>query len=172
MAGFVGFVALNATIDNTVVARNSSQVPTDPDAAPTFRIYGQSGFLDSGSLTTKDSKAITGASNANPTVITSVGHNLTTGVKVTISGVGGNTGANGTFDVTVIDSNTFSIAVDTSLGSAYTSGGTWKATGVLDFNYSPTVAKNFASGSTYSVLVYGKFSSVVTIIDTFTFTVT
>src|SRR5262249_36588531 len=41
--------------------------------------------------------AITGASNAAPIVITSNSHGLSTGQKVFISGVGGNTAANGTW---------------------------------------------------------------------------
>src|SRR5262249_26844427 len=40
-------------------------------------------------------KAITGATNASPIVVTSNGHGLTNGETVRISGVGGNTAANG-----------------------------------------------------------------------------
>ena len=72
---------------------------------------------------TETPKVITGASNANPIVITSVGHNLESTQKVTISGVGGNTAANGLKTVTVIDADTFSI-VSAGNGS-YTSGGEW-----------------------------------------------
>jgi Ubiquitin-activating enzyme E1 FCCH domain len=71
--------------------------------------------------------AVTGATNASPTVITSSNHGLRSGQTATISGIGGNTGANGAHVVTVLTANTFSIAVDTSAGSAYTSGGTWSA---------------------------------------------
>lgn len=172
MPGYAGLVALASAIDKTIVSKNSSSVPVDGDALPSYRVYGPSGFLSSGTLAYKDTGVITGATNANPTVITSVGHGLITGVQVTIASIGGNTGANGTFSVTVLDSNTFSIPVDTSGGSAYTSGGTWHATGVLDWSFTPTVGANYASGVIYSVVIYGKFSGVVQIIDDFCFQVT
>jgi hypothetical protein len=66
---------------------------------------------------------ITGATNANPIVITSANHGLISTQSVTISGVLGNLAANGTFVITKIDANTFSIPVAGS--GAYTSGGTW-----------------------------------------------
>lgn len=67
--------------------------------------------------------AITGATNANPTVVSAVGHGFSTGDSVTIAGVGGNTGVNGTWTITRLTSDTFSIPVNTSGGSAYTSSG-------------------------------------------------
>jgi hypothetical protein len=81
------------------------------------------------------SGSINGATNANPTVIsTTAAHNLTTGDIVTIASVGGNTGANGTnLSVTVIDTTHFSIPVNTVGGGAYTSGGTFTRTGVSLF---------------------------------------
>ena len=71
----------------------------------------------------ESSRAITGATNANPIVITSAAHGLTNGDSVVISGVLGNTNANGTKTVTVVNANTFSIA--TAGNAAYTSGGVW-----------------------------------------------
>lgn len=70
---------------------------------------------------TENPKVITGATNATPIVITSVGHKLESNQKVTISGVLGNTNANGLKTVTVIDADTFSIV--TAGNGAYTSGG-------------------------------------------------
>lgn len=65
---------------------------------------------------------ITAATNASPIEITSTGHTLTTGDSVTISCVEGNTAANGTWYVTVLDANTFTL--DGSEGNGtYTSGG-------------------------------------------------
>ena len=64
-----------------------------------------------------------GATNASPIVIsTNYNHNLTTGNTVTISGVGGNTAANGAFTVTVINAVSFSLNISTGNG-AYSSGG-------------------------------------------------
>lgn len=67
---------------------------------------------------------ITGATNATPIVITtSSAHGFADGDTVVVSGVGGNTAANGTWAITKLTSTTFSL--DTSVGSgAYTSGGT------------------------------------------------
>jgi len=52
---------------------------------------------------------ITGASNASPIVVTSPSHNLATGAQVIVAGVQGNTAANGTWTVTRIDENNFSL---------------------------------------------------------------
>jgi Ca2+-binding RTX toxin-like protein len=68
--------------------------------------------------------SVTGATNANPIVITSNGHGLANGEQVTISGVVGNTTANGTFTVSNVTANTFRLVGAVGNG-AYTSGGTW-----------------------------------------------
>jgi len=73
------------------------------------------------------------ASNATPIVINSAGHGLLTGTVVKIVGVGGNTSANGTWTITVIDLNNFSL--NGSSGTAtYTGGGTWTS-GVNQITY-------------------------------------
>lgn len=64
---------------------------------------------------------ITGATNANPIVVTSVAHGRITGDLVTITGVVGNTAANGTWVITKLSADTFSIPV--AGNSAYISGG-------------------------------------------------
>jgi len=67
---------------------------------------------------------ITNATNANPIVITSVGHNLSTSDYVRIIDVAGNTAANGDWQITVLTADTFSL--DGSVGNGgYTSGGRW-----------------------------------------------
>lgn len=87
--------------------------------------------------------AVTGASNTTPIVINSINHGLATGSKVRVQNVGGNTGANATWIVTVLDFDNFSL--DDSEGSAdFTSGGAWTA-GIATLTYSsvavPTEAK-------------------------------
>ena len=69
---------------------------------------------------------LTGASNAAPIVITAVTHGLQTGDTVFIRNVQGNTAANGSRTITVIDPSTFSL--DGSSGNgAYVSGtGTYR----------------------------------------------
>ncbi|MFO1001216.1 MAG: hypothetical protein U0936_12800, partial [Planctomycetaceae bacterium] len=69
------------------------------------------------------------ATNAGPIVITSPSHGLTTGQRVRISNVNGNTAANGVFKITVVDANTFRLDGTTGNGT-YNPGngfGTWKA---------------------------------------------
>lgn len=83
--------------------------------------YGTVSVLPDLFLGRQSSKAITGATNANPIVITSTAHGLTSGDSIVISGVLGNTAANGTKTVTVVNANSFSIA--TAGNGAYTSGG-------------------------------------------------
>jgi len=70
-------------------------------------------------------KAITGATNASPIVITAVGHGLSTDDIVFIAGVLGNTAANGTWKITVVSDDSFSLTGSAGLGEGYdyTSGG-------------------------------------------------
>jgi hypothetical protein len=73
-----------------------------------------------------DGGTITGATDATPIVVTSADHGLVTGASVTITGAVGNTAANGTWTITVVDADTFSL--DTSVGNGtWTSGGAWAA---------------------------------------------
>lgn len=74
-------------------------------------------------VSTKSAHAITAATNATPIQITTNTHGYATGDTVVIAGVGGNTAANGTWVVTVVDATNFTL--NTSVGNAaYTSGGT------------------------------------------------
>jgi hypothetical protein len=68
--------------------------------------------------------AITGASNGTPPIqITAPAHGYGSGETVVISGVVGNTAANGTWQITVLDANNFTLTGSTGNG-AYVSGGT------------------------------------------------
>jgi len=67
---------------------------------------------------------ITDATNATPIVITSEDHGLQSGDTITVVNVGGNGAAKGTFEVTVLDADTFEL--DDSEGDGdYTGGGQW-----------------------------------------------
>jgi len=73
-------------------------------------------------------KAITGATNATPIVITSAAHGFANGDEVQIVGVGGNANANGYFIVSNVTTNTFEITnpytgANIAGSGAYTSGG-------------------------------------------------
>lgn len=77
-------------------------------------------------FSTQTSGTVTGATQANPGVITSTAHGLTTNDQVTFSNIGGMTELNGnTYTITVVDANSFSIGVDTTTFTAYTGGGNW-----------------------------------------------
>lgn len=54
-------------------------------------------------------KNITGATNANPIVITCTNHGYSTGDIVFISGVAGNTNANGEYTITKVNANSFQL---------------------------------------------------------------
>ena len=172
MPQFLGFVS-STTLAGSIIVRSSSGVPTDSSSAPTYRIYGSAGLMTNGtgSLTSyKDSGSITGATNVSPIVVTSIGHGLTTGTRVTISGVGGNTAANSTYNVTVLTSNTFSLDSSTGNG-AYTSGGTWHVSGLYNLSVSVSSSDGYAAGETYTLLVTSVVSGT-TIADTYTFIMT
>lgn len=72
-------------------------------------------------------KTITAITKANPGKVTAVGHGYSNGDTVYISGVVGMTQVNSLFfTVTVVDADNFTIGVDTSSYTAYSSGGTAK----------------------------------------------
>lgn len=75
-------------------------------------------------ITTDLSVSVTGATNATPIVITTASpHGLYDGAIGTVSGVGGNTAANGVFSFTYVSDT--ELELDNSAGNgAYTSGGT------------------------------------------------
>jgi hypothetical protein len=87
---------------------------------------------------------VTGATNAAPILITSNNHGLQTGDPVVMSNVGGNTAANGSFTITVVNANQFSL--DGSAGNgAFSSNGTWQSVRVFSAN-------NFTGGGNWAGL--------------------
>lgn len=171
-----GFVQLGNPISGQVIIKNSSDTPVDADSLPTYRVYGPLGIMTNGtgSLGLMDpgpaGGAITGATNASPIKITSNGHNLTTGTQVNVVGVGGNTAANGTWVVTVVDSNNFDLNGSTGNGVYVAATGTWHVTGLYEFTFTPVGANGFVQGVTYCVLVTTTISGTV-IADLHSFTV-
>ena len=175
MGQYLGLVQLGTQLSSSHITKNAAGTPKFADAAPTYRIYGPLGVManGTGSLSKLDPSAsggpITGATNASPIVITSTGHNLTSNTRVSISGVLGNTAANGDWQITVIDANTFSLTGSTGNG-VYTSGGVWNATGVYAIAYTPLGANGFQAGINYTMLVTWTMNGVVQA-DIYTFTV-
>jgi hypothetical protein len=96
-------------------------------------------------------KAITAATNANPIKITVANHGFSTGDKVFIANVLGNTNANGGYTITKVDSNNFTL--NSRAGNAsYTGGGT-----VYSFTAIPKSSNGYAippgSGITGRILI-------------------
>ncbi len=105
---------------------------------------------------------ITGATNAGPIVITSVGHGLLTGDKVAIAGVNGNTaannaGANPVWVITVLDADHFSLNGSTG-NAAYTSGGAWSRTVTVRFDVADDSLKLYV-GRTAATLALAAFAN-------------
>jgi hypothetical protein len=109
---------------NTVYGLNQRLLGTAPFIRQGRTNFGA--FIQSTENTA--SLTVTEASNTSPIQITtSAANSLTTGQTVVISGVNGNTAANGTFVITVVDSTHFTLNGTTGNG-AYTSGGTVNGT--------------------------------------------
>lgn len=73
---------------------------------------------------TKEASQIVAITKANPGVVTTKGpHGLKTDQSVVLPGVGGMTELTSRYTVTVLTSTTFSIGIDTTTYTTYTSGG-------------------------------------------------
>lgn len=157
---FAGIVEQGEDITLTFLVKNSSGVPVQADAAPRYRVYGPEGLVAGqvGDSSERDTGVVTDATNASPIVVSSSGHGLETGDRVTISGVTGNLAANGTFFVTKVNGDSFSLDGSTGNG-AYGSGGTWRVTGLYKVTISATAGNGFEKGETYTVYVSGTVSA-------------
>lgn len=94
-------------------------------AADTFTFVVFARKLDPFPLTWAATKAITGISQATAGVVTCVAHGYSTGDRVLFAGIVGMTQLNTyTATVTNLTANTFSIDVDTTAFTAWSSGGT------------------------------------------------
>jgi len=85
------------------------------------------GFIGFTPIPDKSTLTVSGATNASPIQITTQTHGLTTGDTVVISGVTGNTAANGRFAITVTSPTAFTLDGSTGSGG-YVSGGIILAT--------------------------------------------
>ena len=108
--------------------------------APTS--LGQTAVWTSQAL--QGTKTLTAATNATPIAITIAGHGYSTGDTVVVTGVGGNTAANGTWEITVTAANTFTL--DGSAGNGNrTSGGTVRLRNNTRVKLTTAVTQNIAS---------------------------
>lgn len=167
---FQGFIDEGTASTLLFQLRGDDNEPVEPDSAPTYKIFGANGLVasGSGSASSFESGVVTGATNASPIVITAASHAVVSGQSVTIASVGGNTAANGQFVATYVSSTQFSLAGSTGNG-AYTSGGTWKTTGLYKVTLSGAVLNSLEAGKTYTVvLTFTLSGNVRTMQQTFT----
>ena len=101
---------------------------------------------------------ITGATKANPCVITATGHGFRTGISVTIASVGGMTQLNGnTYTITRIDANSFSLDGVNSTGyGTYTSGGT-----ATSYKYLQDVSRTASAYTTTTLWTFAQFGQIL-----------
>lgn len=99
----------------------------DSDSPMILHVDGKIPVVSAAPALAPSTAAITGATQANPVVITSNAHGLVNGEKVRITGVVGMTQINNlVFTVAGVTTNTFQLSgIDGTAYSAYTSGGTW-----------------------------------------------
>lgn len=108
-----------------------------------------------------ESFAVAGATNANPIEIsTTTMHRFQTGSNVCLSGVGGNTAANGCFTITATGPSSFTLDGTTGNGS-YTSGGTVTPGGVSCASGCTVVVPAFSKRVMYYRWRYLNSSGVV-----------
>ena len=83
-------------------------------------------FASGDGTTGAQTGSISNITNATNAVVTSANHGLVSGATVILNGVGGMIEVNGnSYVIAVIDANNFSLGVDSTTFSAYTSGGSW-----------------------------------------------
>jgi hypothetical protein len=113
-----------------------SQVSLSLSGMDRHRLYDIFAYNNAGLVTLEAvgwvapaSAAITAITNATPPVVTSAAHGLSNNQLVTIYGVSGATGANGTWRVANVATDTFTLKTlangDPAAPGVYTSGGSW-----------------------------------------------
>ena len=116
------------TVVGTVISKITASAYPAAGVSSIDTIDGYTIFSTSvgGSATYGTAKTITGATQANPCVITATGHGFTSNQQIFIQSVGGMTQLNNrSFSVLVVDANSFQlIGVDSTGYTAYTAGGT------------------------------------------------
>jgi uncharacterized protein (TIGR02217 family) len=122
------------------------------------------------SVNANSTKTITGISQANPGNVLCVAHGFATGDKIKIISVGGMTQVNNLyFTITVVDVDNFTIGVDTSAYTAYTSGGSAIKYGITQTN--AVRVNSTAHGFSNGDVVYLSGAAGMTEVNSLAFTV-
>lgn len=88
-------------------------------------------------LSAATARTISAATNASPIQVTSANHGLTTGERVTITGAAGNSAANGTWTVTVVDATRFALNGSSGNGTYTVNSGNWKVIPYMQYGDNP-----------------------------------
>ena len=109
------------------VAKREVKLYQDVESFYYFQFNSNNHWQTEETLATSSSGTITNITQANPAQVTSPSHGLSTGNLVTISDVVGMTEINGmSSPIVVVDDDNFTLTdIDSTLFTAYTSGGTW-----------------------------------------------
>lgn len=144
------------TLQNTPILRSVNNNPMVKSPLTSTQVFPNGIPVSFSPSATGFITAITQAANAS---VTSVNHGLTTGTAITIRSVLGMTEVNGlSFVITVVNSNTFTLNIDSTTFTAYVSGGTWTTVASNQKNY-PNISRvqnllitvNVANGITLNV---------------------
>lgn len=120
-----GFRFVKETLDSTKLSRAVDYVFNETQAYSLEFGHNYVRFYTDGAPVLEADKTITGATQANPVVITSAAHGYSNGDDVEISGITGMTELNGKrFTVANVTANTFELSgIDGTSYTAYASGG-------------------------------------------------
>jgi len=128
-------------------------------------VYAGDKIAAKAGVDTTTTGVITGITEADPGVVSDTAHGLSTGDVVRIEDVVGMTEVNDTeFQITRVDADSFSIGVDTTGYTEYTSGGTWtkveadEATVTLVMDGSVVSADSFVGIDTYWDIAVGDWA--------------
>lgn len=169
IAGSNSTPSINGSFNVTVLSANTFSIPVTVTVAGTV-----------GSWVTNNA-TITSNTSAAATVCTSTAHGLSSGQSITISGSTSTPSLNGTYTVTVLTVNTFSIPVNTTAGFASgvsvfsvgggINGGTTVTVGVNDLTTNNAATNNgwvfvkfpssqtLTTGATYNVSIQSSTAS-------------
>lgn len=162
-------------VSGTLTVYRNAVAVTVGAAAGNIAINHDTGLVTFVADTTKNvnansAKTITAITQANPGVVTATAHGFVTGDKIKITGVVGMTQVNDLyFTITVIDANSFSIGVDTTAYTAYSSGGTATKHGITQTN--PARVYSTAHGFSNGQLIHVSGATGMTQVNGLAFTV-
>lgn len=148
----LGIVALNGQLPIAVLCDDAANGLIYPDNVPTYQVFSPAWTVLLSGQMALTYGTVTGATAASPIVITSPNHKLESGAFVKTDVIGGVTGANGEFQITKIDADTFSLNGSTGTGS-YTSGGIWAPLGFFKQTLNVTEAAGFVAGNIYHTII-------------------